>query len=514
MSWFIANQVSVTNGGTVVTVDSLESIINIQPEDGLIVGSFTPVEIKRAYVGGAGEQFIELTTAWGEATQATVPARAYATGGDFATATTELRLATSITSGNFKTLENFQTLAADAANPDGGAAGTVTFTNIVGTKHEVLNLAALTASAGSASDAWDQAVTDMETKDQTTYREAIESASGGKNTVFWDTQGNPNVMVWINKFNSEDINAEILVKTGVDLQLGTGTFPAFIRNGVELRGFWYGKYQASAGIGGGCSVIAGVQPKVSISYDTALTQCSDKGANWHLASNLEWTAVSYLSMAYGSVPRGNTGHGQAHAAKYETARRMDTLASGDNAGTGRSDCGTGPSAWSHDGTMFGVFDLVGNVWEFVGQLLLKEGQVVTPADNNPDLAEISWTSHAVYFDSVGAANSAVILNNLISTRLGTLGDSTNTGDSNINTWAATTKDVSYVANVLMRQMAIETASTTNLTGKLHSRNYGERAPTRGGSWSSDSSAGLGALYCMDSRTSVASNIGFRPALFE
>ena len=346
------------------------------------------------------------------------------------------------------------------------------------------------------------------------YRSSVEAASAGKNTVFWDAQGNPNVMVWINKFNSEDINAEILAKTGVDLQLGTGVFPAFIKNGVELRGFWYAKYQASSGIGGGCSVIAGVQPKTSVNYDQARALCVNKGVNWHMASNLEWCAVSFLSLAYGQNVRGNTNYGRSHAAKYETARRGDILAPGDTAGTARTDCGTGPATWSHDGTIFGVFDLVGNVWEWVDQLLMQEGQIISPLDNDPVLLEAQWTSHATYLDSAAATSGAVILNSVITNRTGALGDNGSGNGYNYNTWAVTAKDASYVESTLMRQMAIESASAINLEGKIYSRNFGERAPFRGGAWGSGSGAGLGALYFGISRAAAGSDIGFRPALFE
>ena len=377
-----------------------------------------------------------------------------------------------------------------------------------------LSASAAALSATNAEEAWNQAVSDIETKDKAAYRSSVEAASAGKNTVFWDAQGNPNVMVWINKFNSEDINAEILRKTGVDLQLGTGVFPAFIKNGVELRGFWYAKYQASSGIGGGCSVIAGVQPKTSVNYDQARALCVNKGVNWHMASNLEWCAVSFLSLAYGQNVRGNTNYGRSHAAKYETARRGDILAPGDTAGTARTDCGTGPATWSHDGTIFGVFDLVGNVWEWVDQLLMQEGQIISPLDNDPALLEAQWTSHATYLDSAAATSGAVILNSVITNRTGALGDNGSGNGYNFNTWAVTAKDASYVESTLMRQMAIESASAINLEGRIYSRNFGERAPVRGGDWSSGSSAGQGALSFVHSRAFAYSSFGFRPALFE
>jgi hypothetical protein len=506
MIWFKATSLTIANNSAVATVVSGEDISNIQAGDGLIVGAFTPVEIKRVYIDANNNRFIELVDAWLNATQTAVPSCVLPTSGDFAGAVQALKDATALLSNNFASLDSWYS-----------AMGNVVFTEQSGVEHSVRTVKQMDAdaelSAINAAAAWDQAVSDIKTKDQKAYVEAVEAASAGKNSVFWDAQDNANVMVWINKFNSEDINAEILVKTGVDLQLGTGTFPAFIKNGVELRGFWYAKYQASNGSDGGCSVIAGVQPKVYVNYDQARALCVNKGANWHMASNLEWCAVSFLSLAYGQNVRGNTNNGSSHAAKYETSRRSDILAPGDTAGTGRTDCGTGPSTWSHDGTIFGVFDLVGNVWEFVDQLLMQEGQIIAPLDNNPALIESQWTAHAAYLDS-SATSDDVILNSGITNRTGDLGDNGSGNGSNSNMWAVTAKDASYIPNTLMRQMAIESASAINLEGRLYSRNFGERTPLRGGGWYSGNNAGLGALSFNASRAGERSVIGFRPAFFE
>ena len=56
------------------------------------------------------------------------------------------------------------------------------------------------------------------------YRRAVEAASGGKNTVIRDKNGNPSVMVVVPKFRLEDI----------DPGLGTGVHPAFIVHGKEM----------------------------------------------------------------------------------------------------------------------------------------------------------------------------------------------------------------------------------------------------------------------------------------
>lgn len=359
------------------------------------------------------------------------------------------------------------------------------------------------------------AITELEAINQIAYKDAVEAASAGKNTVVFDAQGNPNVMVWINKFNCEDVNAAILARHGWDPQLGTGVFPAFIKNGVQIRGFWYGKYAASNGANGGCSVLPGVYPKVSIDYDTAKSLCTNKGAGWHLAANVEWMAVAYLSIAYGEQPRGDTYFGLAHDARHETAKRnIPNYAPGDTAHSASSFTGTGPDAWSHDGTRFGVFDLVGSVWEWVDQLKLQDGQIFAPSDNNPDLAEAGWPSHECYFDSSGATSGSIILNSEITNRTGDIGDDSSGNGSNNSTWSASGSDASYIKNTLMRQLGIEPASSSSFSGRLYSRNFGERLPLRGGAWGNGSGAGLGALLFSYARAVVYYTFGFRPALFE
>jgi hypothetical protein len=51
----------------------------------------------------------------------------------------------------------------------------------------------------------------------------------------------------------------------------------------------------------------------------------------------------------------------------------------------------------------------------------------------------------------------------------------------------------------------------DIKGGVWARNYGARFPLRGGSWSSTSGAGLGALYLNILRAIVLSTVGLRPA---
>ena len=352
------------------------------------------------------------------------------------------------------------------------------------------------------------------------YANAVEKASGGRNTLVIDAQGNENIMVVIPRFNCEDINAAVLAATGVDMQLGEGTHPAFRTNGVDRGEILVGKYLASAGAGGGCSVIGGVQPRTSVNYDTAKSLSANKGDDWHMMSIHEWAAIALWSLANGTVPRGNTYYGLAHDMRHETALRADGGKPGEVSGTGRSDTGSGPATWAHDHGEFGVQDLVGNVWEWMDQMRLEDGRIITTLDNDPSLAEENWYRHEAYFDSTSASQSgtgdvgSAILNSAVTNRNGPLGndayDNPYVYDS---LFSSIGKDASYVENEVLRRLLIESAGDAGLTGGLWVRNYGDRFPLRGGAWGGGSVAGLGALNLYNARSRADSSVGFRPALF-
>ena len=253
------------------------------------------------------------------------------------------------------------------------------------------------------------------------YRKAVEAATGGRNTVLYDDHGNPNVMVVIPRFTYDEI--------GMTDTMGKGTVTAFMKDGKELPEIFLSKYLAS---GNQAQSMPNMDPKNKISFDEAKAACTGKGKGWHLMNAHEWAALSLWCLAKGFQPRGNTQYGRAHNAYYEFGRRSDNLAPNDRSSTARTKTGTGPNSWTHNNTDAGVYDLVGNVWEFQDLMKLVDGQLICSADNNPDLNESSWLAQSVYFDSSSAGDNAgsenlgsPIISSRINNYAGPVGDDSN-----------------------------------------------------------------------------------------
>ncbi|NCA83869.1 MAG: hypothetical protein EOM72_14235, partial [Opitutae bacterium] len=309
----------------------------------------------------------------------------------------------------------------------------------------------------------------------------------------------PSYMVRIPKFNLQDI----------DPLLGSGLHPAFVSNGVPRTELLVGQYPARVYDGRACS-LPGVDPTASINFDGARAACTSKGAGWHLLNSWEWAAIALWCLKNEFQPRGNTNCGRSHEATYETGARGDNGTPGAATGTGRTQTGSGPASWRHDGTFSGLADLVGNVWEWTDGLKLIDGKIHMPVDNRPDLAEASWPDTGFRFNSTVAGGGAPVLSDAIT-------NTVETGSCSV-AWKDMTKKVGLAVPASLAAAAI--APITHLDGGAYTEqpkgtisvlNVGERMPSRGGGWYYTSSAGLFCLYLSGGRSDVGASVGFRPA---
>ena len=207
--------------------------------------------------------------------------------------------------------------------------------------------------------------------EQESWRERVEDVSFGRNTVMYDDLGDPSVMV------------AFPLQTRVDLGVGTLIQPheAFVVNGATKPVIYISKHLNTT-VGAGTTLRAlslkGMDPGNIINFDNALLACKQKGAGWHLATNAEWSAVALSTKKQGFMPRGNSNYGKDDGVTSEKGI-ASYFSSGNIA---RTLTGSGPLAWSHDGTPFGVYDLKGNVWEWVGGMRLNNGELQILANNN------------------------------------------------------------------------------------------------------------------------------------
>lgn len=329
-------------------------------------------------------------------------------------------------------------------------------------------------------------------------RYSLERATGGRQTIIRDSAGNANCMFVLPRFTYADL--------GMTADMGSGDVTAFDAGAGSIKGeIFIGVYLAS---GTGAVSAPRQDPRASLDHTAARAACVAKGAGWHLMTVHEWAAIALWCMANGYEPVGNTNAGRSHAKTWLVGDRADNRAPGDSAGTGRTQTGSMGAEATHNRTPIGIADLVGNVWEWQDGLLLQDGRFKLSAFNTQ--AEADWAFTDAYLDASSPTGGSQILSNVITNRLGAIGDNADAGYSANSNWRTMDKAGGYVANQALRRLLIEPA-TILPQGRFYMRNFGERLPSRGGSWGHGADAGLAALELRNSRVSANTYLGFRPA---
>lgn len=346
------------------------------------------------------------------------------------------------------------------------------------------------------------------------------------NTVLYDDTGFPSFMVRVPKFKISEV-----IAGGADT-----THPAFIVNGTEVPEIFISKYQNIAK-GGRAYSLPGQDPCTGVSFDQAKALCEKKGRGWHLMSNAEWAAISLWCQKRGFLPRGNTSYGRHHIHTYEHG--VVTYRYGDPAADGRVAAGSGPVSWAHNGSPDGIFDLCGNVWDWIAGLRLLNGQLQVIPDNDSAAAvdesagsplwkaiSASGTliapeaADSLYFDSTAAGDDAQtehaiggtpVLNTRRTHPQYTAGDTGAYYGHSSCMFQSLAAQPGTAVPELLRVLGIMPLDGYDGEGAFYLRNYGERLPLRGGRWTLGAGAGICTLNFGNVRTYSTDHFGFRAA---
>jgi hypothetical protein len=336
------------------------------------------------------------------------------------------------------------------------------------------------------------------------FKQAVEAATGGKNTVLYDESGNASVMVRIPAFTLDEI----------DPSLGSGLHPAFIVDGVEKSEIYIGKYLASLAGDGLAVSLPGVDPKTSINFNAADAACSGKGAGWHMMTNAEWSALALWSWKNETMPRGNAAYGRSYVYGHETGVRQDGGIPGESSGTARTLTGTGPATWNHDFTDSGIADLCGNVWEWQRGYRIVDSEIQIIPDNDAAATGADNSGTSALWKAI-LPDGSLVDPGTAGTLKWDSGVNLNTSAPSSGTPSSMYKDISAASGVsvpaLLKVLGIFPHDTTIDRGRAYINVEGERMPRRGGRWSYGGNAGVFACALSVVRSHSDSLIGFRPA---
>ena len=341
------------------------------------------------------------------------------------------------------------------------------------------------------------------------------------NAILYDDKEMPSIMVYIHKFRLCDVLST----------QDTSVHPAFRKNGVEVDGFYIGKFQ-SHDYNGRAYSLPREDPSANVTLDMVVGYNRAKGGKFHEVTAAEWAAIALWCHKNGTEPKGNNNYGKDTTETLYKA--VPSMALDSSGRIQRVATGTGPVTWSHDGTLAGVWDMNGNVWEWCTGLRLVHGEMQIIVDNNAadptcDLSATSkaWkainaeTGELVTPDGNGTTNGTVKLD-WDGTKWVYTTSITHETKAVGCSFATVTCDASVKDKAKLLLQALAMLPDLALEGEGIDATYGgdhfyinnaeaERCLFRGGRWSTGASAGVFYSSLDNARSDSNANFGGRSA---
>lgn len=193
-------------------------------------------------------------------------------------------------------------------------------------------------------------------------RQAVEAASGGKQTVIYTPKGQPSFVTIFNKIDLSTLNPDL-----------SGTHPAFIINGTEYDQIMIGTFQGSI-IDGELVSQPWSTPESGNTIQNYRAAAVAAGTGCHLMTLPEWGLVAAMDNL-GVQTLGNNSQGSSVA----DSTLKGSLISG---GSGMIYTGSGPTEFRLNQVYNQVSDLVGNRFQICDGVRFLDGEIQVVTNND------------------------------------------------------------------------------------------------------------------------------------
>lgn len=245
-------------------------------------------------------------------------------------------------------------------------------------------------------------------------------------------------------------------------------------------------------------------------------------------TNAEWAAIALWCRKNNLMPKGNNNYGKDTSESTYVA--IPTYKD-EQGRTCRVATGSGPVTWSHNGEVTGIWDLNGNVSEWVGGYRVKDGEIQILPNNDAADADNSQAADSTKWRAIMPDGSLVdpgtpgtlkwdytadpgTVSAEKPFRLNTVLEFQQTVEAPYGSVAfqsLTAADGVNVPEILKALALFPADSGDHGSDRIYMRNIGERLAYRGGYWYRTSGAGVFCVLGAYPRSFVSTYFGFRSA---